>query len=434
MKSENTTCKSRAAVLLCTAFFMLIPIFESNGETFVFKEKKGTKQHTISTVNEQVLLNGELLYDTLILNRMTSEVKSINTDNDRINTQFDAVFTLAEERLTPENAASTASVSTFSWKEDYKSVFSRNDKGKITIARDIVMPTVRDVPIFPDKDIVVGETWSAPGVEAHDLGPTFGIKELFTIPFVADYKYIGEREWRGKKYKAISITYTAEKNTSDYFESDPKGTMLNEPKNVYRPTRVLVKSDQIMLWDSDLGQPVNASEHFSLIFKMSDGNIFQFMGTAEAEIIESTEMDKTKLSAEIDKSLKEAGINDATVKIVDDGVSISIENIQFHADSAFLQESEKKKLDKIGEILKKYSDRDILVGGHTALAGGTAESRMQLSNERAGAVAAYLIKNSVRPRERIMVRGFGSNKPIADNVSEEGKRKNRRVEITILEN
>lgn len=75
-----------------------------------------------------------------------------------------------------------------------------------------------------------------------------------------------------------------------------------------------------------------------------------------------------------------------------------------------------------------------MVSGHTALAGGTDQSRMELSSERAGAVAAYLLKNKVRTRERVMVRGFGSNKPIADNRTEDGKRKNRRVEITILEN
>jgi outer membrane protein OmpA-like peptidoglycan-associated protein len=59
---------------------------------------------------------------------------------------------------------------------------------------------------------------------------------------------------------------------------------------------------------------------------------------------------------------------------------------------------------------------------------------MQLSQERAGAVAGYFINNNVRNREHIMVRGWGSSKPIADNNTEEGKQKNRRVEITILEN
>jgi outer membrane protein OmpA-like peptidoglycan-associated protein len=90
-------------------------------------------------------------------------------------------------------------------------------------------------------------------------------------------------------------------------------------------------------------------------------------------------------------------------------------------------------LDKIGEILKKYADRDILVGGHTALA-GTPEGRLALSRERAGRVADYLIGQGVRAPDRVVVRGYGAERPLADNSTEAGMRRNRRVEITILEN
>jgi len=87
----------------------------------------------------------------------------------------------------------------------------------------------------------------------------------------------------------------------------------------------------------------------------------------------------------------------------------------------------------IAEILKRYPDRDILVGGHTALA-GTAEGRQKLSEERAAAVAEYLIDRGARTDTQIVVRGYGAEKPLADNSTEAGREKNRRVEITILEN
>ncbi|GMO50022.1 MAG: OmpA family protein [Termitinemataceae bacterium] len=413
--------------LALLVFFLCAALW---GETFEFKEKKGAKQRTISTMNEQVILNGELLYDTVILNRMTSVVKDVKGKE----AQFEAVFTLAEERVVPENAKNSSATSTFSWKEEYKSVFARNNLGHLTIAKNFVMPTVRGAPVFLEKDMKVGDTWTALGMEAHDLGPTFGISELFIIPFEAKYKYLGEREWKGKKYKAISISYMAEKDTSDYFENDPRNAMKKSTGSPMRPEKVLAKSDQVILWDSNLGQPVHGEETFNLIFKMNTGDIYQFVGKAEAEIIESEEMDKKQLQRDIEKSLHDAGINDARVKTDENGVTISIENIQFEPDSAFLMNSEKQKLDKLGEILKKYPQRDIMIGGHSALAGGTEQSRMQLSQERAGAVAGYLIKNKVRARERVMVRGFGSTVPIADNKTEEGKRQNRRVEITILEN
>ncbi|GMO26605.1 MAG: OmpA family protein [Termitinemataceae bacterium] len=420
-------------VFLCCVFAAFFLPLSLQAETFAFKEKLGAKQRTISTVNEQVMLNGELLYETRILNRMTSEVKEIDSTKNG-DTKFDAVFALAEERLVPDKVESDSKISAFQWQEDYHSIFSRSTLGKITIGKNVVMPTVRDVPLFPDKDLAVGETWTAPGVEAHDLGPTFGIKELFSIPFVATYKFLGDRKWRGKTYKTFSIDYTAEKKTTDYFEQDPFNTMTNGAKSDFKPVKVLAKSNQLVYWDSGLGQPVGANENFSLVFYMSDGNVYEFSGTAEAEIIESEIMDKDALSKDIEKKLQDAGIKDATVKIVEGGVSIDIENIQFTADSAILQKSEKAKLDAIGKILTQYPNRDILVSGHTALAGGSDASRMQLSQERAGAVAGYFINNKVRGKEHIMVRGWGSTKPIADNNTEEGKQKNRRVEITILEN
>jgi len=94
---------------------------------------------------------------------------------------------------------------------------------------------------------------------------------------------------------------------------------------------------------------------------------------------------------------------------------------------------EEAKLEKIAEILKRYPGRDIVVSGHAALA-GSPEYLMRLSQGRARAIADYLLSRNVRTADRIIIRGYGAERPIADNSTEEGMRKNRRVEITILEN
>jgi outer membrane protein OmpA-like peptidoglycan-associated protein len=59
---------------------------------------------------------------------------------------------------------------------------------------------------------------------------------------------------------------------------------------------------------------------------------------------------------------------------------------------------------------------------------------MSLSIDRARTVADYLLSKNVRSADRIVIRGYGAEAPIADNSTEEGMRRNRRVEITILEN
>ncbi|MDR1901047.1 MAG: OmpA family protein, partial [Treponema sp.] len=93
----------------------------------------------------------------------------------------------------------------------------------------------------------------------------------------------------------------------------------------------------------------------------------------------------------------------------------------------------REKLDRIAAVLRRRPERDILVAGHTALA-GSAEGRERLSLRRAAAVAEYLIAAGVRSRDRVLVRGRGAEVPRADNSTEAGRRRNRRVEITILEN
>jgi outer membrane protein OmpA-like peptidoglycan-associated protein len=197
--------------------------------------------------------------------------------------------------------------------------------------------------------------------------------------------------------------------------------------------RITGDFDQIVYWDHAVGQAVAYEEQFRLIFEMSDKRKIEFRGTAQAEFVESDYMDKDRIVSEIIDEIERMEIPDAVVSAVDGGISISLEDIQFLPDSEVMLEGERAKLDRIAEILKRYPDRDIQIGGHTALA-GTPEGRMQLSIDRAKAVADYFLSKNVRTADRVVVRGYGAERPIADNKTEEGRRKNRRVEITILEN
>jgi outer membrane protein OmpA-like peptidoglycan-associated protein len=109
--------------------------------------------------------------------------------------------------------------------------------------------------------------------------------------------------------------------------------------------------------------------------------------------------------------------------------------VSFPPNSDELMPREQEKLRRIAQILGKYPDRDILITGHTARARGYTEQDYQtLSEKRAGAVGDLLLSLGARRSEQMTMRGMGALAPIADNATEEGMRKNRRVEITILEN
>ncbi|MDR3167733.1 MAG: OmpA family protein [Treponema sp.] len=378
-------------------------------EQFFYKHEAGDKYRILSTVREDVYLDRRLNHRAEILNRIVVEVTGIQDGMAR----HEALF------QTAERAEGVNGGGSFQWVREYGSEFGRDSAGYITIDKTYYMPVVRNVPVFPNRNLVPGETWTADGHEAHDFRDSFGIPEPYHIPFTAHYTFLGSREWQGREYPAFSISYRI------FIEPDAVSG------NLY-PRRIMGASDQTLYWDPALGQAAAYEENFRMVFELSNGRTVEYRGTAQAEIVESAVMDKDKIAGEIAGDITRMGIEGATVRVAEKGITISLENIQFQPDSAVLLSGEQEKLDKIAEILQRYPDRDILVGGHTALAGSQA-GQLALSQERAAAVADYLIGKQVRTPDRVMVRGYGAENPLADNATEAGRQRNRRVEITILE-
>ena len=119
-----------------------------------------------------------------------------------------------------------------------------------------------------------------------------------------------------------------------------------------------------------------------------------------------------------------------SVENTSNGIRLSIPNLQFKSDRADLLDSEKERLDKIAEILKSSGTSMLLIEGHTADTDNPT-GELALSKERAKVIATEMVKRGIRP-ERFVIKGRGSQQPIADNSTKEGMAKNRRVEITIL--
>jgi outer membrane protein OmpA-like peptidoglycan-associated protein len=110
---------------------------------------------------------------------------------------------------------------------------------------------------------------------------------------------------------------------------------------------------------------------------------------------------------------------------------LTIKDVRFEPDSDEILASERPRLDMIARILRESPDRNFLVEGHTAAIGRPA-GEMELSVRRAKRMAAELAGLGI-PIERFIYKGWGGTKPLSDNATDEGRRLNRRVEITILE-
>ena len=389
-------------------------IFFAEGFLFEFKYKAGDSYRILSTVQENVYFNGAFHHHAEIINRVSVQVTGIDGEGRGLH---DALF------MTTENSTA-ARGGAFNYGEDYKSVFARDSSGKYEISDEYFMPVVRDVPIFPKEEMEPGFRWTAQGHEAHDLRRTFNIDTPYKIPFDAEYEFVGPvQDENEKTFYKFDVQYKMEYSV----DLQDMGGFVGGV-----PVATQGWSHQTIFWDIDKGCIDHYNEDFKIEILTSDNDVLRFEGTAKAEVTDfARTADEVNVNAVMEK-IADLGIDDVTVTAGEKGLTLSVENIQFLPDSDILMQNERVKLDKISEILNAYPDNDLLIVGHTALR-GTKESRQKLSEERARAVANYFIRKKVRDKYHIFTQGMGGDVPIADNKTEEGRAKNRRVEITIMD-
>ena len=106
------------------------------------------------------------------------------------------------------------------------------------------------------------------------------------------------------------------------------------------------------------------------------------------------------------------------------------DDILFDFDSFAIPERYNEQLDKIGGYLKNNPDAYVVAAGYSDSA-GDPEYNLALSKVRSRRVRDYLVRNFSIDEDRIVLLWFGSQNPIADNATSEGRHRNRRVEIAV---
>ncbi len=106
------------------------------------------------------------------------------------------------------------------------------------------------------------------------------------------------------------------------------------------------------------------------------------------------------------------------------------DNIYFASGSANLDRRSEPLLDSLVDIISRCPDLNIEVGGHTD-SDGSASGNKRLSERRASAVVKYLVTKNV-PDARVVSVGYGEERPVAANDTPDGKRRNRRIEFTVV--
>lgn len=162
----------------------------------------------------------------------------------------------------------------------------------------------------------------------------------------------------------------------------------------------------------------------------ADGTVYVSISLAEGNrgnyafirVIETKEMDSGKIGF-IDA-------NEMSQRIAADG-RVSLYGIHFDFDKDIVRDDSRETLAEIAKVLRSQPDLRLAVVGHTDTQGG-ADYNRDLSQRRAASVVRALTRDYGIDEARLKPRGVGADQPVAANDSEDGRAKNRRVELVRL--
>jgi outer membrane protein OmpA-like peptidoglycan-associated protein len=322
----------------------------------------------------------------------------------------DLEFNSEGELYTMNTSIREKSLTGYYFEDTFKNNFTIDQKGKISKSSNYKFPFISGVPFYPGKQMTPGEVIDSTGDAVIDLDN--GIKNI-RIPVIVYTKYIGKRSLYSKSYDFFQINYGYMK--------------LKNPDQI-------IKADAIhkidFYYDGINHIPVYMEDHFSEEFTTYRNDKIKRSGFCDYFYSTVVLMDRNKILKELTENLKNKD-DSFTIEKRDEGIAIVINNLQFKPDSTKLLDEDEGKLDQLYGVLKNIVGRTFKITGHTALS-GTYDEQMKLSVDRAKSVAEFLIKKGINP-DRIIYTGKGASEPIASNDTEENMKKNRRVEIVIME-
>ncbi|MDR2738940.1 MAG: OmpA family protein [Treponema sp.] len=288
---------------------------------------------------------------------------------------------------------------------------------ELVIDDDRGFPEFRNFPAFPPEAVEPGAKWVARGKRAVD---PLSEGNPVVVPLVAEYEYRGVEEYRNIPVHRIFAKYALQHEAQDFQVrgSHTVDILLRVSDGI--PLMMRDTLDETYSWPKGSAQGGNAGSTVRFRgFTLTFGN--GLVPLDRAAVI-------TTAAARTRSLPPDSGI---AMSSVPEGVKLTVTDIRFQPDSDEMLPAERPRLDILARVLQETPDRTFLVEGHTAAIGRPA-GEMELSVQRAKRMVDELTSRGI-PAERFIYKGWGGTKPIGDNASDEGRRLNRRVEITILE-
>jgi len=289
------------------------------------------------------------------------------------------------------------------------------------------LPMRTGFPVLAEGDIVPGDTWKADGADAVYLEDG----TLIAQPFHCAYTYRGSGVYMERPAQIIDFSYT-------FFENDPYGRRARALRGQGVGEIVLFTGDRGGYFIKERltrhylvnGTPTTREEGFRLTW--GRGITIGEIESLQRTMIASLQGDEKGKQPGASGAAGKSGTEDEPIEVerTTEGIKLNLPRIHFVPDQAKILPREKKRLDKLADMLKKVPDASFMVKGHTADV-GSQESQYELSVERARTIIEEMAARGLEP-SRFVYQGLGGDEPVASNESEEGRARNRRVEVIIL--
>lgn len=350
---------------------------------------------------------GLCLLGVFFISNTHSEVLSWRANVDQ---QYETRVTLNE---------SVASINSITAKPEI--ILNKSLNQEVAAKNESTIPYISRLPSFPKTDITPGSVWTQKAVVTYDLS-SFGYPEPVTVEVPVTYTFIDIAEIDARSYPHIK---------AEWFPVYIPATSLAKRTGIIRLSGA---SSMEIYWDNKSGSPKRSSltEEVQYLFNT---NASLLLKKETAEIFKTvTDIQREKDVSDLNKLISSQQVANVEIKQSNEGIVLSIENIQFDAESAKMADSEKAKLTKVGTLLSSLKNRKLKIIGHSANpAGSDEEELLTLSTLRAQAVADFLVESGIKTEDAVIAVGMGGSKPIASNETTEGRSKNRRVEILIID-
>ncbi len=357
---------------------------------------------------EMVKTAGVMYYVNRAVQRVYEERNIIDltcADSSAESYRVDGVFSLYERE---------SGESVFRLNKKYVVDFNISPSGRFEVKKGDLMPNLRHIPAFPEKDLKPGDKWTSDGELVMD---SFSVP--FSLKFPVEYEFVKILNEKGKEIAVINYYYV--------IESDLSGGSY--PADF--PVKIAGENRGVIFWNIKENSPEYIRDAYYMAFLFVSGREqalveFKMDIQTENKVYKNyTDDQKEKDKEDLKKKLPEGTEVDTDER----GIVVRMDDVLFDFDSYSLKDESEDKLNRISAIIKeKYPDREIIVEGHTDNV-GKKDYNYALSEKRAKTVSEYL-KSKVG-HDKISYRGMGQDVPLTDNSTAEGRKKNRRVEIII---